>query len=281
MNEPVRHPIHRMPFWVGHTVNDAAHPHHVVREGGADLWVVEYTPAGRGWLRLSDGRYEPLRPGDFFAYRPEVPQDYGMDVAHGCWEHYWLIFMPRADWYDWLKWPEAEPGVMRLSLPGSDLRRRMKRLLAEILDMSNRPLHRRDEFLMNLIERVLLLCDTVNPRQAHAAMDSRVQQALDYLCRHYAEPVSVAALARACSLSESRLAHLFRAETGQTPMQFLEKHRIERARALLAATPEPISRIGLAVGFPNPLYFSRVFRKHAGCSPRAFRRRLTTAKPFS
>ena len=74
------------------------------------------------------------------------------------------------------------------------------------------------------------------------------------------------------NLSPSRLAHLFRSQTGQTPQQFVERERITRARQLLLLTSRTVAQIAGEVGYENPFYFTLRFKKHTGFSPTEWRR---------
>jgi AraC family transcriptional regulator, arabinose operon regulatory protein len=90
-----------------------------------------------------------------------------------------------------------------------------------------------------------------------------------------AEPFSEERLARAAGLSASRLRHLFRAQTGNSPRRFLEEQRLRRARDLLALSRQTIGEIAAELGFANPFYFTLRFKRQTGESPRAFRQRTT------
>ena len=90
-------------------------------------------------------------------------------------------------------------------------------------------LTRRVAFGRNCLEKVLLWCDTINPGQRDARLDPRVRRAVDYLSAHLREPFSEEHLARIAGLSPSRLRHLFRAQTGDSPRHFLEGQRLRRA----------------------------------------------------
>lgn len=125
---------------------------------------------------------------------------------------------------------------------------------------------------MNALEEVLLWCDAENPRHAGPA-DPRVRAAMDHCVRNLADAITLASLAKACGLSPSRLSFLFQAEVGASPMRWLERQRLVRAKDLLEATVEPIGEVAEQVGFADAFYFSSRFRRAFGMSPRAWRKR--------
>lgn len=100
-----------------------------------------------------------------------------------------------------------------------------------------------------------------------------VRQAQEHLRTHLDAPVQVAALARSVGLSSSHFAALFHAATGGGVVEYAKRLRMARACELLTTTPRPISEIARAVGYADPLYFSRQFRSVHGCSPSRFRDR--------
>lgn len=79
-------------------------------------------------------------------------------------------------------------------------------------------------------------------------------------------------VAAAVGLSPSRLAHLFKDETGQTLQGHLEARRMQVAADLLRRTSFPVKQIAAGAGFESPFYFSQRFRKWTGQSPMQFRR---------
>ena len=67
------------------------------------------------------------------------------------------------------------------------------------------------------------------------------------------------------------LSKLFNEYLGEPPTKYLTNFRIQKAKMLLLQTNHKINEIALAVGFSDPLYFSNVFHKITGLSPREFR----------
>jgi signal transduction histidine kinase/AraC-like DNA-binding protein/ABC-type sugar transport system substrate-binding protein len=99
-----------------------------------------------------------------------------------------------------------------------------------------------------------------------------VKHALAYLHQNYAEPLSRAEIAAEIGFSENYLTDLFRREIGITPWDCLNRFRIQRAAQLLVETEHTISFVAQEVGYDDPAYFSRVFTKYMGLSPRDFRK---------
>ncbi len=240
------------------------------RANGTDDWLLIHTLSGRGRFGYAGGEL-PANPGDIVLLRPHTRHDYGIDPATGRWDLLWAHFHPRLHWHEWLDWPEAAPGILRLELEDGELRGRVETALYRADTLAQGALRRREEFAMNALEEALLWCDAANPRSEQARLDARVRAAMDYVCSHLAEEVSLDALAAESGLSISRLAHLFRQQTGLTPFQYLEQQRLDRAARLLELTSRSIQAIAHDVGFADPFYFSSRFRRRTGQSPRAYR----------
>lgn len=78
-------------------------------------------------------------------------------------------------------------------------------------------------------------------------------------------------LAQSLNLSESRLRHLFKAETGVSPVQYLKAQRMQKARKLLETTFLNVKEVMLKVGAKDTSHFIRDFRKAFGLSPSQYR----------
>jgi AraC family transcriptional regulator of arabinose operon len=243
----------------------------VWREHGTADWLLIYTVGGRGRFGYAGGELA-AEPGDVVLLKPGVLHDYGVERELERWELLWAHFQPRVHWLDWMEWP-AEGGVMRLRIGDRSLRGRVRKRLLDMHRLATGAAGRREALAMNALEEVLLWCDGVNPLGAQGRLDPRVRAAMDFLCRRIEQKVTMGVLAAHVNLSVSRLAHLFQEEVGTTPQQFLEVQRLDRAKQLLALTQGSIKEIAYSVGFENPFYFTLRFKRYAGVSPRAWRRR--------
>ena len=101
----------------------------------------------------------------------------------------------------------------------------------------------------------------------------RVSRARDYLHAHLAAPVSLSKVAAAACLSPFHLLRVFQAVFHQTPHQYLNNCRLDRAKFLLEKTRIPVTAICLECGFTSLGSFSALFHKRCGMSPRAWRKR--------
>jgi AraC-like DNA-binding protein len=99
------------------------------------------------------------------------------------------------------------------------------------------------------------------------------QAALDFMDERLPEAgLDLARIARAASLSVAQLCRVFQREVGTSPMKHLARLRVARARDLLRKTTLNVSETAQAVGFSDPLHFSRVFRRQTGLPPSLVRR---------
>jgi AraC-like DNA-binding protein len=121
--------------------------------------------------------------------------------------------------------------------------------------------------------------ENASMKQGESRSRQRVQRATRYIDEHLGQPIAADDLAAAARLSPSQTARLFRQQTGHTPMQFLRRARIDRARRLLADVDLSIKEIAAQCGFDDPYHFSRVFREVDGLPPTLYRQALLAGRP--
>ncbi len=109
-------------------------------------------------------------------------------------------------------------------------------------------------------------------KRLRGEMRQMMRKVMAHIHQHYAEPITRESLARAVGLSERYLTLCFRAETGLTPVTYLNRYRIKQSRTLLERGDLSITEVALAVGFSDSNYFAHVFRDQVGVSPRAYQR---------
>jgi transcriptional regulator GlxA family with amidase domain len=107
-------------------------------------------------------------------------------------------------------------------------------------------------------------------RQPHA--DSAVRSVEAWLSQHYREPHVVASAVEACGIPERSLKRRFKIATGVTLMTHVQNLRIEEAKRLLETEGVSADDISAIVGYDNPAFFRRLFKRCTGLTPGAYRR---------
>jgi len=99
-----------------------------------------------------------------------------------------------------------------------------------------------------------------------------VKRALAYIHENYPGAIKRANLADAGGVCESYLSTVFRQEMGLAPWEYLTRFRVQIAREALESSDDSVTQIADLVGFEDPGYFCRVFRRYVGQSPQDCRR---------
>lgn len=97
--------------------------------------------------------------------------------------------------------------------------------------------------------------------------------AIHYIHNNFERDISLHDIARFVFLSPSYFTRAFKEETGMSPISYLLKVRIDRAKELLADTGLKISDIALNVGFSNQQRFNEMFKKYTGLTPLQYRKK--------
>jgi len=100
----------------------------------------------------------------------------------------------------------------------------------------------------------------------------RIQNALAYMTRHYAEAIPIRELAKRSNFSENHFRRLFTQAMGKSPLVYLNRLRVSMACAELQSSQKSIARIALDCGFPGLSNFNRQFKSQTGTTPREWRR---------
>ena len=104
--------------------------------------------------------------------------------------------------------------------------------------------------------------------------DAVISECQIWLADNYARHAPVAKMAAKSGLSERSLARRFRKATGYGPLDYVHALRLEEAKQLLERTQLGIDAVGEEVGYEEPSFFRRLFRRKVGITPAAYRRRF-------
>lgn len=126
------------------------------------------------------------------------------------------------------------------------------------------------EYIEELLKAVLRIRNR-NLLKKHSSV---IEEAQTFLLENYQnENLSLNVVASEVGLSSSHFSTIFKQETGSSFVEFLAQIRMEKAKELLRFTDKKVAEISYAIGYKDPHYFSYLFKKNQGCTPKEYRLR--------
>jgi AraC family transcriptional activator of pobA len=252
-----------------------------------DFLTLAYFERDGGFLISGTKRWE-LREGDAFVIPPgEVHDPRGLSDALG-----WAAFFPAevlapsssGVFLSWRSHPLLFPfaagveraggGARRLVVAPEDRPSWSARLSALDLELRERREGYREAALAHL---TLLLVDvgrlaTEMVGELRLNDEPLLAEVFGFIEDRYGERVSLRDVARAVSLSPGHLTTVVRSKTGRTVVEWIAERRMVQARRLLVETDLAVEEVGHRVGYRDPGYFVRTFKRSHGTTPLGWRR---------
>ncbi len=107
-----------------------------------------------------------------------------------------------------------------------------------------------------------------------SSLQQEMESAARWFNEHYNEQISIEDFALSRGMSVSWFLRSFKRVMGASPMQYILQNRISNAAELLESSDFNVAEISAIVGYDNPLYFSRLFKKQRGVSPTEYRKKM-------
>ena len=267
VNQALAHhlPMPLIPSDVGYFPK--ATNHYVERPAGSPQTIFILCVSGQGWLKIA-GRHFDVLPGQLAVVSPNEAHCYGSGPK-GAWTIYWCHAAGRAAGHF------AAELRRRDFLPVFDVAGYLDLvpLFEQITDVLGRG-YRMAHLQLAAMTLAHLLAQVVD--SARSPLTSRRHQDMEaviaYMRQRRHARIAVRELARLSNLSVSHFMALFKQTTGYAPLDYFIRLKMSRAAELLDTTTRPLKQIAGDVGFNDPLYFSRVFRRVYHVAPSEYRR---------
>lgn len=244
--------------------------HHRERPEGIDQHILIYAIEGKGIINSGSREFKIL-PGNFFVIPANTSHSYSADLQDP-WTIYWIHFMgSKSHLFSILS------DVPRAIEPSAESRISDRiSLFHEILDHLSMGYSRENMEYSNMLLWYLMasFLHIKAFRELNRAVDNDiVKRAILYMKNNVGKKLSLADLAGHVNLSASHFTRVFTLRTRKSPVDYLIQMKIQQASQFLDFTNMKISEIARKVGYEDPHYFSRLFKKSMNLSPIQYRKR--------
>lgn len=230
-----------------------------------------YIAAGKAHFHF-DGKEQIVTAGHMVLYRPKEPQKYeyyGEDQT----EVYWVHFTGGNVTNILRSYGLTDDKKVFYCGSGLDYQNLFRSMINE-LQMCKENYAEMLEMYLRQIFIMLQRYFSNSLKTDNAHVIEEIDKATLYFNEHYSEDISIDEYAQNNHVSVSWFIRNFKHCTGSTPMQYILSKRIYNAEILLQDSTYNITEISEIVGYDNPLYFSRIFKKVKGLSPSEYRKSI-------
>ncbi|MCE3198507.1 helix-turn-helix domain-containing protein [Paenibacillus sonchi] len=130
---------------------------------------------------------------------------------------------------------------------------------------------RHPELLERTVARMRTYAKGLGGQRPQETDHPEINTMIRYLLHHYDEDISLQAMAQYVNMDENYLSGLFKKKTGETFINYLQHIRVNEARFYLEQTDLTVAEIGERVGFANPSYFFKIFKRWTKLTPNEYR----------
>ena len=241
------------------------------RPNGRNDYQLLYIAKGKAHFYF-DGKERVITEGNMILYRPHQPQMYYYHAPDKT-EAYWVHFTGRhvEAILDFYELPETENVFYTGTSP--DYQWMFRQMIQEL--QLCRPNY--EELISLMLRHIFIMINRYikEGKKSGGAIQNEIERAAHYFNENYSKPLNIDEYAESRHMSTCWFIRSFKQLLKVTPMQYILSLRMANAQSLLETTEYNISEIAEAVGYDNPLYFSRLFHKHIGVSPSEYRKMRT------
>lgn len=245
--------------------------HYCEREEGAPEHILIFCAAGAGWFEIDGARQ--LISADQILFIPQnVPHIYGSSVREP-WSIHWAHFVGIEGSYYVSHVPEE-----CILLIDESCRPRIVELFRQCYDqltegfVLNRLIHAA-KILHHLFGEIFYNNAAFLPSQRTSRFRS-IEPTLAFLRQNIDRSLTLGEMADSAALSKPHFSRIFKEQTGYSPIDYFIHLKVQKALSLLVLTQSSVREIAAAVGYDDPYYFSRLFKKVIGLSPSAARQEM-------
>lgn len=230
-------------------------------------YYIQYMDKGILHMKQASG-WADFLPGQFIIHRYGTPYEYQLPAGCGAMGYYWAHFTGSHAERLLSNAGLETDRVYSTAGKSPNTRRVFVSLFQEFM---MRDVGFEDSCAALLSGAIVELGRSVSSGGTESMVKSRLAQSLSYIHSHYTTDIRIGDLAAMEHLSVSRFRDVFRMITGTSPVEYVIALRIQRACELLTTTDYTVTQISAICGYPDVLYFIRLFKRKTGVTPGAYR----------
>jgi AraC-like DNA-binding protein len=241
--------------------------HYRERPLGCSTYILIYCSSGEGTLSVDSSSYR-IKERTLAMVPAHTPHVYQADHTNP-WSIYW--FHLQGEQVDEFA-QSLQLNVSPINLGASEASKLMD-LFQQIFDLLSTNLYSLQHWI-HVSQSARYLFSYLSIMRGHSQDDksqAHIERVIAFMRAHLEDNLSLDELAASTSLSKQHLHHLFKQSVGYAPVEYYLRLKMQRAVQLLDLTDRSIKDICLSLGFQDPYYFSRLFKKIMGLSPSAYR----------
>ena len=229
---------------------------------------LHYIINGSVTLTINSKKYK-LRKNSCFYLRPDIDISYQTDSSNPA-TFYWVSFTGQNVFY-YLQKMGFSDTCFSLYVP-TKLQAKLHRAFYSNFNLSPKADSLKDiifiENFMKIVQLLSASSNIVRPIKKAKENKNHIERALEIINTNYSNPYfSIKDIAKELFLHENYVSKLFKQQMNLTFSSYLSRFRIEMSVSLIDQGYTSINKIAHAVGFSDPLYFSKIFKKYNNCSP--------------
>lgn len=233
-----------------------------------ECFLFQYTLNGSGTLKTEEGTFVIKSGEAFFVHMPGNEAYYFDEKNNQApWEFIYIMFSGRSV-FSYYQYILNHAGKI-LSIPSHHPV--IKQLMDLYFQARNGLLQSAFMAEGAAFQFLCALCDISNAKERHSSLTDRAKA---YMEQNFDKPITLAGTAEHLGVSSSHLSREFLKYTGEQPVRYLTKVRLEHSIKLLHSTDMRLEEISASCGFSDCNYFSKVFKKYMKTAPGELRREM-------
>lgn len=251
------------PTAIGYYPNASFHERH--RKGGSEQYILLYCVGGKGWIKLDSESEFILSPNTYYILPKNIAHSYGSSLDDP-WSIYWVHFSGSAAEVLYERFVSNVDILPTIPYDPVNVS-----AFDQVFNLSESDLGAQEIEILHIRLLQFISAFIYTGSRTCDEEEDDIQRSIAFMKSNLDKNMLIKELASRVNYSVSRYSELFRKRTGYAPIQYFLQLKIQKSCQYLYFTKMTVKEICKEIGFDDPYYFSRMFRKQMNISPTQYR----------